>query len=146
MGELASKPAPYSRITLTTFATGSLQVPMSSAGSGLPTPAKQYTYHGLLFRKDQLKDFEYVGKGSFGDVHFATLTEDDGTVKDVAVKQFFPVAGIPEKLFRSKFMKESAVHMHLADGCACIAQLVGITEDESWQVLERLGLYEVSGF
>lgn len=122
---------------------------MSSAGSPAPAPANahaamDYNYTGAQFRTDQLEIRGFVGKGSFGEVHFAKLTNGDGTVKDVAVKQFIPDAGGPARGFRSRFAKESAIHMHLADGCEYVTQLVGITEGECWQVLEKLGLYEVS--
>ena len=124
---------------------------MSSASSD---PAKapsesaavDYTYRGPVFRTDQFEILGFVGKGGFGEVHFAKLTDDDGAVRDVAVKQFIPDVGGPARTFRSNFMKESAIHMRLADGCACVAQLVGITDGECWQVLEKLGLYEVIAF
>jgi hypothetical protein len=105
--------------------------------------AVDYTYRGPVFRTHQFEILGYVGKGGFGEVHFAKLTDDDGGVRDVAVKQFIPDVGGPARAFRSKFMKESAIHMRLADGCACVTQLVGITDGDCWQVLERLGLYEV---
>jgi hypothetical protein len=123
---------------------------MSSAGSPAPAPANaamDYNFSGALIRTDQIKTLGFVGKGSFGEVHFAKLTNDDGAVKDVAVKKFIPDG--PASCFRSRFTKESAIHMHLADGCEYVTQLVGITdmvtpEGECWQVLEKLGLYEVS--
>jgi hypothetical protein len=124
---------------------------MSSAGSPAPAPApapanavRDYDFKGSTIRLDQLEILGFVGKGSFGEVHFAKLTNDDGAVKDVAVKQFIPDAGGAARGFRSRFTKESAIHMHLADGCEYVTQLVGITEGECWQVLEKLGLYEVS--
>ena len=122
---------------------------MSSAGSPAPAPAPanaamDYNFSGSLFRTKQIEILGFVGKGSFGEVHFAKLTNDDGAVKDVAVKQFIPDAGGAARGFRSRFTKESAIHMHLADGCEYVTQLVGITEGECWQVLEKLGLYEVS--
>jgi len=103
-----------------------------------------YSYPGPLFRTDQLQILGFVGKGSFGEVHSAKLKNGDGAPKDVVVKQFIPDAGGPARGFRSKFTKESAIHMHLAAGCEYVTQLVGITEGECWQVLEKLGLYEVS--
>jgi hypothetical protein len=117
---------------------------MLSASSAAAAPATDYTYRGPVFRTQQLEIGQFVGKGSFGDVYFAKLTDSDGVVKDVAVKQFVSEAGGPARAFRSNFMKESAIHMHLADGCPFITQLVGITDGDCWQVLERLGLYEVS--
>ena len=122
---------------------------MSSAGSPAPAPALanaaiDYNFKGSTIRLDQIEILGFVGKGSFGYVHFAKLTNDDGAVKDVAVKQFIPDAGGAARGFRSRFTKESAIHMHLADGCEYVTQLVGITEGECWQVLEKLGLYEVS--
>ena len=122
---------------------------MSSAGSPAPAPALanaaiDYNFKGSKIRLDQIEILGFVGKGSFGEVHFAKLTNDDGAVKDVAVKQFIPDAGGAARGFRSRFTKESAIHMHLADGCEYVTQLVGITEGECWQVLEKLGLYEVS--
>ena len=117
---------------------------MLSASSAAGTPATDYTYRGPVFRTEQLEISQFVGQGSFGDVHFAKLTDDDGTVRDVAVKQFIADVGAPARAFRSKFMKESAIHMRLADGCACVTQLIGVTDGDCWQVLERLGLYEVS--
>ena len=120
---------------------------MSLAGSPALAPAdaaRDYAFKGSVFRTDQLEICGFVGKGSFGEVHFAKLTNGDGTVKDVAVKQFIPEAGGPARGFLSRFTKESAIHMHLADGCEYVTQLVGITEGECWQVLEKLGLYEVS--
>jgi hypothetical protein len=103
-----------------------------------------YNFSGSLIRMDQIEILGFVGKGSFGEVHFAKLTNDDGAVKDVVVKQFIPDAGGPARGFRSRFTKESAIHMHLAAGCEYVTQLVGITEGECWQVLEKLGLHEVS--
>ncbi len=122
---------------------------MSSAGSPAPAPAPanaaiDYNFKGSMIRLHQIEILGFVGKGSFGEVHFAKLTNDDGAVKDVAVKQFIPDAGGPARGFRSRFTKESAIHMHLAHGCEYVTQLVGITEGECWQVLEKLGLYEVS--
>ena len=118
---------------------------MSSTGSAAAAAAAtDYTYRGPVFRTDQLEILGFVGKGSFGEVHFAKLTDDDGTVRDVVVKQFIPDVGGPARAFRSKFLKESAIHMRLADGCACVTQLIGVTDGDCWQVLERLGLYEVS--
>ena len=120
---------------------------MSSAGSPAPAPANaamDYNFSGSLIRTNQIEILGFVGKGSFGEVHFAKLTNDDGAVKDVVVKQFIPDAGGAARGFRSRFTKESAIHMHLADGCEYVTQLVGITEGECWQVLEKLGLYEVS--
>ena len=120
---------------------------MSSAGCPAPAPANaamDYTFSGSLIRTNQIEILGFVGKGSFGEVHFAKLTNDDGAVKDVVVKQFISDAGGPARGFRSRFTKESAIHMHLADGCEYVTQLVGITEGECWQVLEKLGLYEVS--
>jgi hypothetical protein len=117
---------------------------MLSASSAAGTPATDYTYRGPVFRTEKLEISQFVGQGSFGDVHFAKLMDGDGTVRDVAVKQFIPDVGAPARDFRSKFMKESATHMRLADGCACVTQLVGITDGDCWQVLERLGLYAVS--
>ena len=120
---------------------------MSSAGSPAPAPANaamDYNFKGSTIRLDQIEILGFVGKGSFGEVHFAKLTNDDGAVKDVVVKQFIPDAGGAARGFRSRFTKESAIHMHLADGCEYVTQLVGITEGECWQVLEKLGLYEVS--
>ena len=114
---------------------------MLSASSAAGTPATDYTYRGPVFRTEQLEISQFVGqKGSFGDVHFAKLMDGDGTVRDVAVKQFIPDAGGAARGFRSRFTKESAIHMHLADGCEYVTQLVGITDGDCWQVLERLGL------
>ena len=122
---------------------------MSSAGSPAPAPALanaaiDYNFKGSTIRLDQIEILGFVGKGSFGEVHFAKLTNEDGAVKDVVVNQIIPDAGGPARGFRSRFTKESAIHMHLADGCEYVTQLVGITEGECWQVLEKLGLYEVS--
>ncbi len=103
---------------------------MLSAGRAAAAPATDYTYRGPVFRTEQLEIGQFVGKGSFVDVHFAKLSDSDGAVKDVAVKQFFSAAGSPARAFRSNFMKESAIHMHLADCCPCITQLVGITDGD----------------
>ena len=109
---------------------------MLSAGSAAAAPDFDYAYSGRVFRTEQLEIVEFVGQGGFGHVHFAKLTDGTGAVRDVAVKQFFNDAGTPARAFRSNFTKESAIHMHLAHGCDCITQLVGITEGDCWQVLD----------
>ena len=101
-----------------------------------------YTYRGPVFRTDQLELGAYLAKGSFGEVHCARLLTTTGPPVDVVVKQFYPDAGGQAgRAFRAKFEKESAIHLHLE--CPYIAKLIGITEGECWQVLERVGLEEV---
>ena len=109
---------------------------MLSAGSAAAAPDFDYAYSGHVFRTEQLEIVEFVGQGGFGHVHFAKLTDGTGAVRDVAVKQFFNDAGTPARAFRSKFLKESAIHMRLADGCACVTQLIGVTDGDCWQVLD----------
>jgi hypothetical protein len=98
----------------------------AAAPSAAAAPATDYTYPGPVFRTEQLENGQIVGKGSLGDVQFVKLTDGDGAVRNVAVKQFIPDVGAPARAFRSKFMKESAIHMRLAESVTGAPALPGL--------------------
>jgi hypothetical protein len=60
----------------TRFAATAIPMLSAAASSAAAAPATDYTYPGPVFRTEQLEIGQFVGKGSFGDVHFAKLTTD----------------------------------------------------------------------